>query len=293
MCETKQLQYVFSFWLMFVCCRIGFDNCSLQGHIIESGYTQHMLGVLKTSRAFIAAGEAKTLGGAGKVSADIIATCRVRMQSFVALAVQTLRAEFPCFELLSSFGIFNVAPSQKTVCNQSDERTCTSIQRLAQVFSCDSEALMSEFLDHQPIARHAATQGHDNFNAWKFAVLKTRSRASSRSNHPSDALHVILVCYGAFNGCTTSGVEQMFSQIAQHVPPERNHMTHQNERAEVKLISDWDRAHPEPLLIKTQEVWSSVFGVARASAVDRLDKGVPRPRGEQEARLLQTPVVSI
>ncbi|CAJ1456209.1 unnamed protein product [Effrenium voratum] len=158
-----------------------------------------------------------------------------------------------------------------------------SISRLAQ---------QAQIEDHLPIAQHVhQSTGCPPFQAWSTAVERSQSRASTRVNFPVDALTVVLMRYGAFQGTCTTKIERLFSKIAKHIAPDRGCLDEMNELCEVKILADGGVAVGEsPLLMQLAQChWALNFGVPRAApSHDRLDKGVPRKRkADTEADFLQ------
>ena len=111
-----------------------------EGNVVDHGYTQVMLQSLKSQRGFLdSRGSPKTLGGPGKVTAALLQRCLCRMQLFVDLAVETLRSEFPDFDVVMAFSAFDLEHSDKV---KPEERY---LQRLSEVFDLDFDQLAQEF----------------------------------------------------------------------------------------------------------------------------------------------------
>ena len=78
--------------------------------------------------------------------------------------------------------------------------------------------------------------------------------------------------------CSTSGIEQLFSQVQLHMGRDRNHMTDDRAFAEVKLIADGKSIPDQKSFLQgARACWLAWYGQQRASpAAQRLDAGVPR-----------------
>lgn len=227
----------------------------------------------------------------------LVDRCLVRMQAFTSLAAQALQAELPGHDLLNAFSIFNCHGRSARLGGGGDLRGSAeaeaeadklkSMERLVQVFGLQIEDLFNEHLDHEPIALHAAkSQNLSNFDAWKTAVLRTRSRRSTQQRHPSDSLLKVLIRYGAFTGATTSGVEQCFSRIDKHISSRKRGMSWEHELDEVKLILDHDSSQEGAICEAARRVWLLHFPAPRArgsAAVARIDKGCKRKIQNEEA----------
>ena len=221
------------------------------------------------------------MGGAGKCTEELLRTRREQLQIFVHLAVETLKAEFPAYEILSAFTMFNLTVNAQERFNTSDHALSreTAATRLCNVFGVPLQCFLDEFSDHLPIALRAhITDKLQPFHAWKLAVQKTQNRKSVSERHPASNLKSILMRFGAFNGFTTSGVEQLFSKVSSHISPDRNHMSLETQVAEVKLLSDYSDRDEEEVCRDAQLIWKSKFGPPRLPCATRLDKGVKRKK---------------
>ena len=236
-------------------------------------------------------GAPKSIGGPGKVSAAALSTCLANMRLYVNLAVEVVHSEFPQFELLQAFCLFDVQHAQQERLHQDDAMTSEHAARLCQVFGVDLETFQQQFYDHLPIAiNEARCHKLSNPDAWKAAIRKTSSRRSDAKAHPSDELAAIAMRYVAYQGCCSSGVEQAFSKLQNQIAPARDHMTSENYLMEAKVVVDHDvcAAERQEVFGVAQEWWRRFFGRPRTSCLDRLDAGVPRKRkADSEASFLR------
>lgn len=245
-----------------------------QGSVLRAeGYTKHMLEQLQRPRGFLLKSEPKSIGGPGKITHALLAECLAQMRLYTSLALEVVNSEFPQFEIISSFRLFDLA-------GRSDPaKVMEQANRLCQVFQVSNNDFLQQFWDHQAVAMNELTaHGLSNADAWVTAVKKTSSRSSIRKNHPSDALTSILMRYLAHHGCCTSGVEQAFSKLQNQFPAARDHMSSDLYLAESKIVIDWQDSQAESIFAVAQQCWTLWFGKPRASCSTRLDSGVPRKR---------------
>ena len=86
----------------------------LQGNCVKTGYTKHVLDILKKSRGYFVQNQPFTLGGPGRVSPAMIERCMKRMACWVKLAINVIDAEYPSYQLLHSFLVFDLTRKAQT-----------------------------------------------------------------------------------------------------------------------------------------------------------------------------------
>jgi hypothetical protein len=192
------------------------------------GYTKYALQLLSRPQVFFVGNETKTLGGPGHPSKDVCQRCLARMQAWVRLARQVVKSEFPTYEVVLSFGLFNLAEDcrrtrmhlreLKAIADQ-DPAVTTELERhcrrLGKVINVDPDQLQAQFLDHRCLAqRHFRKPGATTFGAWRQSLKDTQARPCVRKAHPADALHPVLVRFGTYVGAT-SGVEHGHGECRQ------------------------------------------------------------------------------
>eukprot|EP00969_Alexandrium_andersonii_P277946 12286268-Alexandrium_andersonii.AAC.1 len=70
-----------------------------------------------------------------------------------------------------------------------------------------------------------------------MAIRRIHKGPRARANHPTDALRPVLVRYVAWNGMTSSGVEQTFTkQQRTMLQPCRDHKKNEHENDELFLL---------------------------------------------------------
>ena len=246
-----------------------------------TGFTELILRWLSATHGFMVEQRPKCIGGPDVIHQGLIDSCLRPFQLFVRLAAETVKAEYPSYALISAFQVFSLTAAGAQSELDEERGVEAALTRLAQALGLDSQGLIEQFLDHQPIAMHEAQATRCTaLAAWMAAVQRTSAaQASTRRRHPSDLLRAVLIRHSAWNGATTSGVEQLFSKAQQYLTPARNHLSEENEWAELKVMSDYqaqDSSSKDKILNTAREVWAERYGAPRASAQNRLDTGVPR-----------------
>ncbi len=79
-----------------------------RGGVLDTGYTYHVRQILEQPRLIHLDGCVVSIGGSRKLTDDLFAKCLLRMQAWADLAREVVAAEFPNFEALSSFDVFNL-----------------------------------------------------------------------------------------------------------------------------------------------------------------------------------------
>ena len=244
--------------------------------VVDQGYTFHMITQLQKPRGFLVKSQARTIGGLAH-PVPLLDKILQRMAAWLQLACQTVRAEFPSYELLSSFMIFDVEAPEDEEWRFSKQSAC---QRLAKVFKVDDQGLMDEISNLQPIATQlfiSSGKKISSFEAWRDAVRRTRSRKAIAERFPVENLWPVLVRLGAFHGATTSGVEQGLSKLQCNLSPDRCLTLHYLQ--EVKIICDLPNYEVDWLAEQSRVQWAKWYSAPRKFAtVPRLHKGLPQKR---------------
>ena len=241
-----------------------------------------MLEYLEQPRGILLGNDARTIGGSARVTAALLQRCCEIMQTYVVLAVQTMHAEFPDFDLMQAFGIFNLRPVRKG--DNLDhvvwtDRKQKDLERLSAYAGQDPARVRSQFCDLEPAARYEQSQtGCSSFEAWKVVALRFQSgRKALRQRHPTDAIVPVLIKYGAHSGATTSGVEQSFSLLQRYQPAERKHMLDGTalDEACLMLLPNDTVLHAQ-LCDRAVQIWADHLGAPRERCKARVDKGIPK-----------------
>ena len=248
----------------------------VEGHCRTEGYTAHCIEVLKRSRICILKGMAYSIGGPNAVTDEIFEGCLDRMKTWVRMAAEVAQAEYPSFDLLNSFSVFDISTrSRRQNADpdiEQDRFHDEAVERLAKVFDVDVNAFQSQLLDIGKIAAHFfKTQKIAVWEAWRMAVSRAQSRL--QKTHPVDSLVPILQRYLAWNGMTSSGVEQTFTKQQRNLMPCRDHMLDEHEADELFLL-DVTTDDKDSIIQSAQHLWERFYGIPRQTVNDRLDKGM-------------------
>ncbi|CAK9017189.1 unnamed protein product [Durusdinium trenchii] len=145
-------------------------NCLInEGAILQQGFTAYVLEILEQPFGFLVRGKPRTIGGPGKIDENLLCGCVERLQAFLALTLETVKAEFPAHDLLNAFTVFNLGgPIDPEI-----ERK--GLLRLSLACSVDAERLRSQLADLKPLALHEKSTGaKSNFEAWRAAVARVK-----------------------------------------------------------------------------------------------------------------------
>jgi hypothetical protein len=191
------------------CNRIDF--LFVKGRCFTSGFTGYALQLLESQTYNINLREgSKAIGGG--VSAAVRRRCMRRMQCWVYLAVDTVQAEFPKWGAVQSLEILNLACSSDPTA-ESGPVYGASVRRMAQMLGISDIELSAELDEVFPLAHHikSASKGISNIDAWREAFSKLTARRHNCGR--LHALRSVLVRACAWQGSTTSKVEQTFSRM--------------------------------------------------------------------------------
>ena len=101
------------------------------------GFTKFAIDLLAEQRSCVIGTETKVLGGPLQLQ-SVQRKCMARMGNWVMLVMASIRAEFPAFELLQSFRVFNLNVSG----GGGDRRHgVEAVHRMASVFKVDPTKL--------------------------------------------------------------------------------------------------------------------------------------------------------
>jgi hypothetical protein len=264
--------------------RLRIHYLLVDGRVTETGYTAHALALLRRQRVFFVKGEPRSLGSPTGAAQQIVTKCSQRLQIWVFLAVHTLRAEFPQWELTQSFIIFDL--SQQRVAGATNASLDHCFARIAQAFKLDASELKAQWEDVLPLAHcvHNSSNGCSNDQAWQLAVRRILADARVVRNHPVGTLVQAPTRYMAYNGCTTSGVEQNFSLQQWLITSRRNTISQMNELNQLQLATDQDASPKDKIILGAQRLWCKLYGRARERKVGqrRLDVGMKRRSGRKD-----------
>ncbi|CAL1126474.1 unnamed protein product [Cladocopium goreaui] len=208
------------------------------------------------------------------------------MQAWVKLADSAIQAEFPDFEVIQAYDIFNLGG----LSNHSEKH----LRILAHAFKLDERQLEEQWKDMYPRAQLAfrvqvgklkdsTAKGlarQANKEAWKETIASMAAHHATQKAHPTNVLRTCLENYFV---CTpsTSGVEQNFSKGAYNFTKQRHHALASHEELVLKLFVDLPQqtvSEQEEICRIARVAWSCQYGAPRERKGARVDKGLKRNR---------------
>ena len=137
------------------------------------GFTSHTLSQLQKPRSFQPAPTqpARTFGGPGTISDDVVERCLARMRKYARLAAEVTRAGFPHFDISAAYRVFHLeVPELRSRGGVAalarldlTEQHTGDLQRLAKLSNKDAATVVAQCLVHYPVAMaHNVTTRCDN-----------------------------------------------------------------------------------------------------------------------------------
>ena len=268
-----------------------------KGRCVQCGHTAYMLTVLQKERLLFIDRKPKRVGGVAV--APIVTRCLKRFETWVRLAREVLRAEFPQFETVQAFSALRLSlAAQPLAALEAERLTQTAkLAKIAQMLNLDADELTIQFFDNLPSALWAFERGGvgDSLAAWREAVdARDQScrRLGRRRASQTGVLRSALLRAGAW-GASTSCVERLFGLLLKAQPKERNCMDEGFVRDELFLLASKQLDSPadhKALSQAAPAVWASAYCPPRGAARNetrrrrrRLGGRAPRP-GTWKAR---------
>ena len=241
---------------------------------LTQGFTMMARKFLETPRMVRdSKGAMKTTCGPSPDLPVVLRSCLKRMVAWCSLVEEVAETEFPDFELLGSFKVFRLHPSEARASKRrgclppevaEEDTTFESgcLKHLAAAFGEDPGQLLEEFLDHRPIAQ-AEKQEHPELSAvevWRRALGKTQANWHSRQRWSAKALLPVLQRFFLCPG-STAGIEHMFSQFARMMGAQYNASARVEERRFLlKVHADKMEKPPPELVAAARRIWAESFG---------------------------------
>ena len=188
----------------------------------------------------------------------IMKRCLGRMANFVKLTIRSIDAEFPHWEIVQAFRVLDLREGRVWKPGSHSE----DLERIAGFCCVDERALHAQYEDHRPFALRvfkasAAHEGNTSNDAWRQAVVKTQSRASTRVAHPADVLLVALHKYNVFCGLTTSGVEHSGSIKTRIISKQRGSLAPRTEFTDMKIAVDLRDEEIPDVINRARKIWAT------------------------------------
>ena len=249
-----------------------------------------MLTVLQKERLLFIDRKPKRVGGVAV--APIVTRCLKRFETWVRLAREVLRAEFPQFETVQAFSALRLSLAAEPLAALEAERLTQTakLAKIAQMLNLDADELTIQFFDNLPSALWAFERGGvgDSLAAWREAVgardLSCRRLGRRRADR-TGVLRSALLRAGAW-GASTSCVERLFGLLLKAQPKERKRMDEGFVRDELFLLASKQLGSPADHKAPSQAApaaWASAYGAPRNTARNktrrrrRLGGRAPRP----------------
>ncbi|CAK0864004.1 unnamed protein product, partial [Prorocentrum cordatum] len=234
-------------------------------------YTKYMLDCLRQFPIVVPSGtdssDYKTIGDRNGVPQAIIQSCLHSLSRWVKLCVHVMRAEFPDFELIQRFSVFNLdadAASRRGGREHEAARR-RDIAVLANAMGVGEADLRNELDALAPVARQRRTQtGANTLDSWIAAIRRAESRKSMSSAHPAHTIREGIYRLAMFRACT-SKVEQDFSKIDEVLGSKRLNGVGSTEDDVIKVVLDTPE-DPEELsdvIVRARVIWRECLGVSR------------------------------
>lgn len=244
----------------------------IDGKAILHGYTGFMMKMLEKPFFYHADGRMHKIGCENGVPTRVLERLFQRSACVVRLITLGIQTEFPDFEILRAFSIFNLSQmSHDLVCYTSEQNEWFA--RLSQTFNWDVDDLKLQHKDHLPIAHHVYKAGCSNVEAWDKAIRDTSQRKSVADRHPSSTLKECVIKWKTLKSVTT-GVEHSFARSTWADGKSRN-LSCGAQMDTLTLVCDSDPAE-DPIIIEgAQQLWMDYYG--------RVRTGKPKVQGFQSA----------
>ena len=167
---------------------------------VEETFTGFALSALSTVRTWKVGSDKYSFGGAPP---DMVQRCLARMQRWHRLALDVVRTEFPSFEVVASFRVFDLGNGLEESAGRDRDpelgaEACQALQRLASVFTLDYVSLRSSYVAVVGLARRLKSMHNlTNLASWRQAV------DMSRKSHAVGPLVSVLQRCAAFDIATS------------------------------------------------------------------------------------------
>ena len=205
-----------------------------------------------------------------------------RMQALCILMKEVVTAEHPNFEVISRFGIFDLASfPQETVQKVlkrgggHEDKFDKDLKNLAHAFNVNEVGLLQEFWDYggRAAIRYKQTSC-SNISAWESALQAT-SRLEARKRHPCSNLEVVLAEYICIS-CSDSIIEHDFSRVKKLLGEHRLNCKEETESDLVMVLLNAPE-HDGEMIQLAPFVWHELYSASRLrTGPPRIDKGTKR-----------------
>lgn len=249
---SEELAATLSNFEMKISCLFAADEPAC----LLTGYTNHMICTLQERELLLPTLDGngvRTLGGPQSITAPLVERCLSRMRVWVKLAKACIAHEFPEWDLITSFQVFNVTAERSSLSNQTREK---HIRRLSKFFDVDLLQFRSQLDDLTAIARvHAQNTSCTSLSAWQHTVQEVLSTQKRRDRHPCDVLQVVLARWAGWSS-SSCGVEQSFGHSTHFATARQSHASEAAECNDMVLLLDHDVSTQGQLVSLARKVGS-------------------------------------
>jgi hypothetical protein len=248
---------------------------------LATGYTYYATQVLQTPRLVsTSSGETKTIGGPGSVTVEIIGRCLSRMAGWARLSLQCISFEYPGWDLVLCYVIFNLS-DYKEKHGFGTDFADGCIARLAKAMNKDCEELKRQMLAYVGFAKacymRSPSLGHAM--GWVNSIVRPNGRRLPEGAPLSDVIHKLQ----SWNGLTSSGVEQSFSKTSRCIGKFHENMSDSKRTDCNMLILDTDDIDDDVLITAARRIWCQTWKTNRSRAMaGRFSK----PKGDPESLII-------
>ena len=245
----------------------------------QGTFTRMAMDTLQRTLTWSVNGELFSMGGVGQPSEDVVTTCLNHMKCWCRLARAIVEAEFPDFQVVMAFSIFNLGSERLEAGTKFSDITPKQnrdMERLCKILDVDLLVFKEQFMDHRALAERAWAKGTDDkLMCWREALARNSARPEQAAKHPHSELLRVLIRFGAWKA-STSGVEQSFGRLALKGVDEshRANMLPDTEQWVFKIAVDYKpsmgRAQRQKLITDAQKIWVEVYQRHRRRSGERV-----------------------
>ena len=213
------------------------------------------------------------------ITDDDVQSAFAILKEWTILALKTLEAEFPAWQLLTCFDVFQLAGTSTR--KKEGQGTEDALAKLSKVFEVDLQELKTQYVSVLPTAQAIQkSSGLENRQAWTEALTRLRATSALKKKYPAEALTQVVAAYVAFTA-SSSGCEQMFSGLKRSPAELASSRLDTDRRLAVVVGSD--AQFDEMVVANARELYGTLLrsgrarSTTRASRIDRGRAGLERP----------------
>ena len=247
----------------------------VDGKCVEFGFTNWVLQQLRKPMLVFVGHRPKVFGSRDGVTQAMTKRVLGRMACWVRLCKEVAAAEYPAFNVFSSFSVFRLPEDVRDEQRRLGEDIRGRLHRLVAFLKVPLEDLEQEYRYHFALAMawKRAHPGVINKEAWRSVVEHVWKGAAPSSG----ALRACLVCWIGWS-CSTSGVEHDIALLRRILTDHESTLAEERVADILTLTSDPITSAEEDIIVRDARVrWSTFYGLARESTGSaRVDKGKKR-----------------